>query len=116
MRLPAVSDPVERRTRKELYAEAAAAFGPAIERLARRGSLQSTINPTTRHVERGWRYFLPFAPALFLVVVGSAAENRTAAQVVLLAALAVLLFVGCAWVNARSVRRLEKEITFLENF
>jgi len=63
----------------------------------------------------GWRYFLPFAPGLFLVVFGSTSESRSASQVVVLAVLAVALFVGCAWVNARSVQRLEREIRLLEN-
>jgi hypothetical protein len=63
----------------------------------------------------GWRYFLSFAPGLFLIVFGSASESRSTSQVVVLVVLAVALFAGCAWVNARSVRRLEREVRLLDN-
>jgi len=63
----------------------------------------------------GWRYFLSFAPGLFLIVFGSASESRSTSQVVVLVILAVALFAGCAWVNARSVRRLEREVRLLDN-
>ena len=62
----------------------------------------------------GWSYFLPFAPGLFLIVFGSASESRSTSQIVVLAVLAVALFAGCAWVNARSVRRLEREVRLLD--
>jgi hypothetical protein len=62
----------------------------------------------------GWRYFLPFAPGLLLIVFGSASESRTTSQILLLSFLGVALFVGCALVNVRSVRRLEREIRLLD--
>jgi hypothetical protein len=68
-----------------------------------------------RDLSRGsWRYLLPFAPGLALTVMGRAAEGRPTSQVVAMSVLCVLLFAGCAWVNARSVRKLEKEIEALD--
>jgi hypothetical protein len=61
-----------------------------------------------------WRFLLPFAPGLVLIIAGRFLESRSATQVVALSVLAVLLFVGCAWTNARGVRKLQKEIDTLE--
>ena len=61
-----------------------------------------------------WRFLLPFAPALVLIIVGRFSQGRSTTQVVAMTILAVVLFVGCAWVNARGIRKLQKEIDALE--
>jgi len=90
---------------------------PAPSALGSMNSLDAYRAQLVRHRDMtsvGWRYFLPFAPGLFLIVFGSASESRSTSQIVVLAVLAVALFAGCAWVNARSVRRLEREVRLLD--
>lgn len=58
---------------------------------------------------RPWRYLVLFVPGFALSVFGGAMD-RPLRQQVALAALSVALFVGVAWVNARTARQLQKEI------
>ena len=56
-----------------------------------------------------WGYLLPFVPGVGLSVFGRALE-RSPAQNVVIAALAVALFIGTAWWHKRSARQLQREI------
>jgi hypothetical protein len=62
----------------------------------------------------GWKYALPFAPGLVLIIFGRALEGRPASQVAALIVAALVMFIGVLWVIARSARTLEREIAALE--
>jgi hypothetical protein len=62
----------------------------------------------------GWKFVLPFAPGVALIVFGRAMQGRPPAQVAVLIGLALLLFAGVLWVIARRTRRLEREIAALD--
>lgn len=57
-----------------------------------------------------WPYLLPFVPGLALIAVGRITQHRPTSQIVVLVIVGVGTFVGCLWVNARSVRKLNEEI------
>lgn len=56
-----------------------------------------------------WRYLVLFVPGVALSLFGDALA-RTTAQNAAIAVFAVALFLGVAWVNARTGRRLQREI------
>jgi TRAP-type uncharacterized transport system fused permease subunit len=62
----------------------------------------------------GWKYILPFAPGVGLMVFGRALEGRPAGQVACLIVFALVLFAGVLWVIARGARTLEREIAALD--
>jgi hypothetical protein len=61
-----------------------------------------------------WRWVLPFVPGLGLNLLGGIVDSRSAAQVVVLVVMAVAVFAGVLWVNARTARQLDREIAALE--
>ena len=61
-----------------------------------------------------WGYLLPFVPGVALALFGSAFENQPVSQRVALVASGVALFLGTAWWNARSARKLQHEIDALD--
>ena len=62
----------------------------------------------------GWKYILPFAPGLGLMIIGRVLEGRPPSQVLAMIAIAVALFVGSLLVIAHGARTLEREIAALE--
>lgn len=61
---------------------------------------------------RPWRYLMAFVPGIALSVFGGAVDRPLGQQVVV-AALGIAVFVGVAWVNTRTARKLQKEIDTL---
>jgi hypothetical protein len=61
-----------------------------------------------------WGYLLPFVPGVALALFGGGLEDRPVGQLIALVAFGVALFVGVAWWNARSARKLQNEIDALE--
>jgi hypothetical protein len=59
-----------------------------------------------------WRYLVLFVPGVGLSLFGDALD-RPAGQTVAIAIVAVVLFLAVAWVHARTVRRLQREIDVL---
>ena len=57
-----------------------------------------------------WGYLLPFVPGVALALFGSGFENQPVSQRVALVTLGVALFIGTAWWNAYSARKLQHEI------
>ena len=62
----------------------------------------------------GWKYILPFAPGIVLILVARMLQGRPASQVAALIVFALALFVGVLWTIARSPRSLEREIAALD--
>jgi hypothetical protein len=56
-----------------------------------------------------WRYLVAFVPGMALSVFGGAV-NRPLRDQVVLAASCVAVFVGVAWVNMRTARKLRREL------
>jgi hypothetical protein len=61
-----------------------------------------------------WGYLLPFVPGVALSLVGSRFVDRPLAQVIGFAAFGVALFLGIAWWNTRTARRLQNDIDALD--
>ena len=57
-----------------------------------------------------WGYVLPFVPGMTLAILGGVLEDRPARHRIVLVLLAVALFLGIAWWNAHTARKLQKEI------
>ena len=62
----------------------------------------------------GWGYLLPFVPGVALALLGGGFENRPTSQRVALVAFGVALFLGTAWWNAHTARKLQHEIDALD--
>ena len=62
----------------------------------------------------GWKYILPFAPGVAVIVFGRAMQGRPPVQVAFLIGLSFVLFAGVLWVIARRTRRLERDIVALD--
>ena len=61
-------------------------------------------------------YLLPFAPGLLVLLVGLALEGPDRVPRVAMSAIAcVLVFLGVGWFNARSARKLDREIEVLDS-
>lgn len=58
-------------------------------------------------------YLLPFVPGVTLSLLGGAVQERPASQVIAIAVFGVALFLGVAWLNAYTARKLQKEINAL---
>jgi hypothetical protein len=61
-----------------------------------------------------WGYLLPFVPGVTLSLFGGGFENRPASHVIALVGFGVALFVGIAWWNVHTVRKLHREIEALD--
>lgn len=62
------------------------------------------------------RYLLPFVPGVTLSLLGGVVgEGIPPAQRVAMAAAGITLFLGAAWVNAHSARRLQRKIDALDS-
>jgi hypothetical protein len=62
----------------------------------------------------GWKFILPFAPGIGLIVFGRAWQGRPASQVAILILIALVMFAGVLWVIARGARKLEREIAAID--
>jgi hypothetical protein len=61
----------------------------------------------------GWGYLLPFVPGTGLIILGGV-DNRSPRDAAAGIVLGVVLFLGIAWWNARTVRKLQSEIEALD--
>ena len=61
-----------------------------------------------------WGYLLPFVPGVALALFGDGFENRPTSQLIAIVAFGVALFLGVAWWNAHTARRLQNEIDALD--
>ena len=61
-----------------------------------------------------WGYLLPFVPGMALAVFGSVFESRPTSQLIAIIVLGVALFLGVAWWNAHTARKLQNEIDTLD--
>jgi hypothetical protein len=59
------------------------------------------------------RYLLPFVPGVTLSLLSGVLEGVPTSRLIVFAALGVALFLGVAWWNARTARKLQKEIDAL---
>ena len=62
----------------------------------------------------GWGFLLPFVPGVGLSLFGDGFGDRSPGQVMAIAACGVALFLGAAWINARSASKLQKQIEALD--
>ncbi len=62
----------------------------------------------------GWGYLLPFVPGVALALFGGGFEDRPRSQLVAIAMFGVVLFLGIAWWNAHTARRLQNDIDALD--
>ena len=56
-----------------------------------------------------WGYLLPFVPGLTLALLGRSLENRPTSHLIALAAFGVAFFLGVAWLNAHTARKLQSQ-------
>ena len=61
-----------------------------------------------------WGYLLPFVPGVALSLLGRGIEDRRTGEVVVLVAFGVALFLGIAWWNAHTARKLQNEVDALD--
>jgi hypothetical protein len=61
-----------------------------------------------------WGFLLPFVPGVALAVFGRGLEDRPTSQLIAAVALSVVLFLGIAWWNAHTARKLQDEIDGLD--
>jgi hypothetical protein len=61
-----------------------------------------------------WGYLLPFVPGVTLSLFGDGIENRPIGLWVALVVFAVALFLGIAWWNAHTARKLQSEVDALD--
>ena len=61
-----------------------------------------------------WGFLLPFVPGMALALFGGGFEDRSTSQLIALVAFGVALFLGIAWWNAHTARRLQNEIDALD--
>jgi hypothetical protein len=61
-----------------------------------------------------WGFLLPFVPGVALALLGGGFADRTTSQTVLLVAFGVALFLGVAWWNEHTARKLQNEIDTLD--
>jgi hypothetical protein len=59
-------------------------------------------------------YLLPFVPGVFLALFGSGFEDRPTSHIIGIVAFGVALFLGVAWWNAYTARKLQNEIDGLD--
>jgi hypothetical protein len=61
-----------------------------------------------------WKWVLLFVPGIGVNVLGSVLETPSTSHIVTLSAMGVAVFAGVLWVNARTARKLEREIAALD--
>ena len=61
-----------------------------------------------------WGYLLPFVPGIALALLDGGLEARSTSQLIALVASGVGLFLGIAWWNAHTARRLQDQIDGLD--
>jgi hypothetical protein len=61
-----------------------------------------------------WGYLLPFVPGVTLALLGGSQQTRPAGQVIALVAFGIALFLGVAWWNEHTARKLQDEIDGLD--
>jgi hypothetical protein len=61
-----------------------------------------------------WGFLLPFVPGVTLALLGGSQQNRPVGQVIALVAFGIALFLGVAWWNAHTARKLQNEIDALD--
>jgi hypothetical protein len=61
-----------------------------------------------------WGYLLPFAPGVALALFGRGMGESTLNQTIAVIVVGVALFLGVAWWNAYTARKLQKEIDALD--
>jgi len=61
-----------------------------------------------------WGYLLPFVPGVALALFGSGFRDRPMSQAMALVAFGIVLFLGIAWWNAHTARKLQSEVDGLE--
>jgi hypothetical protein len=61
-----------------------------------------------------WGYLLPFVPGVGLALFGGGFVDRPTSQLVAIAVFGVVLFLGIAWWNAHTARRLQNDIDALD--
>jgi hypothetical protein len=61
-----------------------------------------------------WGYLLPFVPGVALALLGGGLEDRPTTHLIAVVAFGVVLFLGVAWWNAHTVRKLQSEIDALD--
>jgi len=61
-----------------------------------------------------WGYLLPFVPGMALALLDGGLEARSTSQLIALVASGVALFLGIAWWNAHTARKLQNEIEALD--
>lgn len=61
-----------------------------------------------------WGYLLPFVPGVTLALLGRSLQSRPTSHLIALVAFGVALFLGVAWLNALTARRLQRELDALD--
>ena len=61
-----------------------------------------------------WGFLLPFVPGMALALLDGGLEARSTSQLIALVASGVALFLGIAWWNAHTARKLQNEIEALD--
>ena len=62
----------------------------------------------------GWGFLLPFVPGMALTLLDSGLAARSSSQLIALVASGVGLFLGIAWWNAHTARRLQNDLDALD--
>ena len=62
----------------------------------------------------GWGFLLPFVPGVSLALFGGRLVDRPIGQIVAVVAFGVALFLGIAWFNVYTARKLQKAIDALD--
>ena len=61
-----------------------------------------------------WGYLLPFVPGVALALFGRGLEERSFSQTIAIITFGIALFLGAAWWNTYTARRLQHEIDALD--
>jgi hypothetical protein len=61
-----------------------------------------------------WAYLLPFVPGVALALFGRGLSERSLSQTIAIISFGVALFLGAAWWNAHTARKVQEEIDSLD--
>jgi hypothetical protein len=61
-----------------------------------------------------WGYLLPFVPGIALAMLDGILEARPTSHKIVLVLLGVALFIGIAWWNAHTARKLQNDVDALD--